>query len=449
MLDDVRFAMVQEADVGDALAVLKTRAPGTTRVIVLAALPSLVGAFVTSPETRRSAFGGRVPPGVAFDKARSAELVGAKVLAKGPSFVELLLSGGTIARLEARGGRVVLRRDPPPLDGTWPSFASVDEATVASWQSEAEAALPRLALHGLTVRIETVKRSLTKAEVRLARRVVAIEGDLARIAQVAELAAKATWLVPAAKTATRGATELRLDDDGTGSAIVMRLDPARPAVAQLEAIFRRAKRLRLGRDVSNLRLTTTRDALAKLGEVRHALEAPNLTLEGLDVLERSAKDAAPRDLSLPSRGASPEGDGRTGKRSREEKRVSFRTYLGLSGARFLVGRGGEDNDTLTFRIASAHDLWLHAKERRGAHVILPLAKGKSPPEGALVEAAHLAAHFSEARDEAVVDVQYAPRKHLRKPRGGAKGLVVVDREKVLVLRVDPALVSKLLDREET
>jgi predicted ribosome quality control (RQC) complex YloA/Tae2 family protein len=114
----------------------------------------------------------------------------------------------------------------------------------------------------------------------------------------------------------------------------------------------------------------------------------------------------------------------------------------------LVGKGSADNDELTFRIASPHDLWLHAKDRRGAHVIVPLRKSEALPDGALVDAATLAAHFSDARDEALVDVQYTSRKYVRKMKGGAAGAVVVEREKVLVLRVDKGKVAELLDGEE-
>ncbi len=438
--------MVQEADVGEALVVLKTRAPGTTRIVVVAALPGLAGVFVTDAETRRSAFGGRVPPGVAFDKTKATELVGAKVVAVGASSVDLVLRAppGALARLEARGGRVLFRRDAPAPEPDVQRFAEADEATLARWKHEAERALPRLARHGVTVRADAVRRAIAKAETRLARRALAIEGDLAKIAATTALAANAAWLVPAAKRAARDATELRVIDASTGEPIVLRLDPSKTAMAQVEALFRKAKRLRLGGDVARGRLETTRAAERALTELRLSLaDASVLEGEAVEAIARAAKDAAPRDLRLPGRGEV------TGERpKRDEKRIPFRLFHGPSGARILVGRGADDNDALTFHVASSHDMWLHAKERRGAHVIVPTPRGKSLPEGALVEAAHLAAHFSEAREEALVDIQYTPRKHLRKPRGAAKGFVIVEREKVLVLRVDPSLVSKLLDREE-
>jgi predicted ribosome quality control (RQC) complex YloA/Tae2 family protein len=80
-------------------------------------------------------------------------------------------------------------------------------------------------------------------------------------------------------------------------------------------------------------------------------------------------------------------------------------------------------------------------------VVVPLDKKGSCPGDVLVDAAHLAAHFSEARDEALVEVQYTPRRYLRKPRGSAAGLVVVDREKVLLLRREDDRLRALLERE--
>jgi predicted ribosome quality control (RQC) complex YloA/Tae2 family protein len=113
-----------------------------------------------------------------------------------------------------------------------------------------------------------------------------------------------------------------------------------------------------------------------------------------------------------------------------------------------VGRGAANNDALTFKVARPHDLWLHAKGRTGAHVIVPLEKNQTCPGELLVEAAHLAAHFSDGREEGVVEVQHTPRRYLRKPKGAAPGFVVVDREKVLVLRVSRETVARLLAAEE-
>jgi predicted ribosome quality control (RQC) complex YloA/Tae2 family protein len=132
------------------------------------------------------------------------------------------------------------------------------------------------------------------------------------------------------------------------------------------------------------------------------------------------------------------------KPAREEKREAFHRYRDERGRKILVGRGGADNDRLTTEVARPHDLWLHVKNKTGAHVVVPLDKGQTCPAETLVDAATLAAHFSDARGEAVCEVSYVPRRYVRKPKGSAPGAVTYDHEKVLVLRVQALRLERLL-----
>src|SRR6202023_958055 len=113
-----------------------------------------------------------------------------------------------------------------------------------------------------------------------------------------------------------------------------------------------------------------------------------------------ARAIAPRDF----RATSPWSDGgrRGAAKGAQPALPPFRVFHGARAARILVGRGAAHNDELTFHVAKPHDLWLHAKGRTGAHVIVPLSKGASCPPDLLADAAHLAAHFSDARAEATV-----------------------------------------------
>jgi predicted ribosome quality control (RQC) complex YloA/Tae2 family protein len=79
---------------------------------------------------------------------------------------------------------------------------------------------------------------------------------------------------------------------------------------------------------------------------------------------------------------------------------------------------------------------------------LPLDKGKESSSEALVDAAHLAAHFSGHRAEASVEVQYAPRGQVRKPRGSPPGFVVVDHARAMLVRMEPDRLARLLASEE-
>jgi predicted ribosome quality control (RQC) complex YloA/Tae2 family protein len=90
----------------------------------------------------------------------------------------------------------------------------------------------------------------------------------------------------------------------------------------------------------------------------------------------------------------------------------------------LVGRSAQDNETLTFKLARPHDLWLHAADYPGSHVIVRRKSKKEPvPYQSLVEAAELAAYFSQARNSGKAVVHYTDRKYVNKIRGAAPGLV--------------------------
>lgn len=107
-----------------------------------------------------------------------------------------------------------------------------------------------------------------------------------------------------------------------------------------------------------------------------------------------------------------------------EQVAGARRYRSSDGYEILVGRAAKDNDQLTFKVARAHDLWLHAADYPGSHVIVRNpARGEDVPHRTIIEAAQLAAYFSQAKRDAKVSVHYTPRKFLSKPKGAAPGLV--------------------------
>ncbi|HEY6231693.1 MAG TPA: NFACT family protein [Pyrinomonadaceae bacterium] len=101
----------------------------------------------------------------------------------------------------------------------------------------------------------------------------------------------------------------------------------------------------------------------------------------------------------------------------------MRRYQTSDGYEVLVGRTARDNDQLTFRVARPNDLWFHAADYPGSHVIVRNATRKEIPQRTIIEAAQLAAKFSQAGDDSKVTIHYTPRKFLNKPRGAAPGLV--------------------------
>ncbi|MGF1532152.1 MAG: NFACT RNA binding domain-containing protein [Bernardetiaceae bacterium] len=114
----------------------------------------------------------------------------------------------------------------------------------------------------------------------------------------------------------------------------------------------------------------------------------------------------------------------------------FREFL-FKGYTIWVGRNSQNNDLLTQRYAHKDDLWLHARDVGGSHVVVRHI-GKAPfPQDVIERAAQLAAYYSKRKSEGICPVIYTPKKYVRKPKGAAAGAVVVERETIVM--VEPKL----------
>lgn len=121
------------------------------------------------------------------------------------------------------------------------------------------------------------------------------------------------------------------------------------------------------------------------------------------------------------------------KSAKPEKIPGARRYLSTDGYEILVGRAARDNDHLTFRVAQPNDLWMHAGDYPGSHVIVRNPTRKEIPHRTIIEAAQLAGRFSQASEDSKVVIHYTERKWLSKPKGAAPGLVRMSRFKSLTV----------------
>jgi predicted ribosome quality control (RQC) complex YloA/Tae2 family protein len=107
-----------------------------------------------------------------------------------------------------------------------------------------------------------------------------------------------------------------------------------------------------------------------------------------------------------------------------------------SGSRILVGRSPSENADLTFHVARPNDLWFHAQNIPGAHVILQRDDRSEAPVEDVERAASLAAYFSKARTSGKVTIDYTIRKFVRAQRDAPPGLVWYTNPKTII--VEPA-----------
>ena len=117
----------------------------------------------------------------------------------------------------------------------------------------------------------------------------------------------------------------------------------------------------------------------------------------------------------------------------EEGFTGARRYRSSDGFEILVGKAAKDNDYLTFRIAKSLDLWLHAADYAGSHVIVRNPNRAEIPPKTLIEAAELAAFFSQAKNHPKAAVHYTERKFVHKPKGAVAGLVSLSSFKTILV----------------
>ena len=121
-------------------------------------------------------------------------------------------------------------------------------------------------------------------------------------------------------------------------------------------------------------------------------------------------------------------------REKIQKRKKPEKYLASDGKTIiLVGRNNLQNEELTFKIARKEELWFHAKDIPGSHVVI--TGNLNPSDEVKTDAAELAAYFSKGRLSNLVQVDMIQIKKLNKPTGGKPGFVTYTGQKTL--RVTP------------
>ena len=277
-----------------------------------------------------------------------------------------------------------------------------------------------------------IRKRLRARRKRHRRRSAALERQLAAAGPPDEPRLLGQILLARKDAVPKGASAVTLPDfDGAPREIA--LDPARDAVANAEAFFDEARR--------------RERALERLpGAIAAARER---TAEFDAHLERLA-ESGPSDTLWAAAGGKPARARAGGTRAGgPELRVPYTRLRSSGGLEIRVGRGARDNDDLTFRHSAPDDIWLHASQASGAHVILRWGRrDENPPRRDLLEAATAAAVHSGARHNRTAPVVWTRRKYVRKPRKSPPGTVTPDRVQTIFVEPDPDLVKAMARRTE-
>jgi predicted ribosome quality control (RQC) complex YloA/Tae2 family protein len=259
---------------------------------------------------------------------------------------------------------------------------------------------------------------------RLKRTLTQLKKDQAQQHRHADWQENADWLTAQLGQIQKGQTSFEVT--GPDGPREVALDPRLKPHEQAERWYHKARRLRRGLETTRLRIEDAEGKLARLDTLLATTEGE------LDSTDAKVSQAFEQLGTLVARAPARQ------QIRVQEKPARFRRYRSPGGLAIWVGRNNQENDELTLHAAHKGDLWFHAQQTPGSHVLLRShALPQSPPQQDVVAAAQTAAYYSKARTSRKVPVIYTLAKYVRKPRKAAAGKVVVEREKSIM--VEPGL----------
>lgn len=128
---------------------------------------------------------------------------------------------------------------------------------------------------------------------------------------------------------------------------------------------------------------------------------------------------------------------------RKKKIPQFQKYLTKDGIEIDIGKNNLQNDYLTFKYAHRYDMWFHAKDIPGSHVIV---KAQDLDEYTIRLAAKIAAYYSKGKNSSSVPVNYTLVKTLKKPAGSKPGKVILDNYKTIYIDPDDEFLKELTQK---
>ncbi len=207
------------------------------------------------------------------------------------------------------------------------------------------------------------------------------------------------------------------------------LNPALSPLANLEKFYKNAKKAKRGIKLIEERLLVTRreeeyteellfqfEELKKKSDRKVSDEEQGLLELASDLAERKGRQQSPANQQKQKK-QKPKPD--------QQRHQGVERSSGVDGGIIYIGLNALGNENIYRHLSTPEDLWFHARNRPGAHILLKTAPGSKSSEKEQLQAAALAAANSRAKAENQVEVTMIKVKHLRKPKGGRPGQVLL------------------------
>jgi len=212
--------------------------------------------------------------------------------------------------------------------------------------------------------------------------------------------------------------------DPEGRPVNIELDPALTPAENARVYFNRYSKAKNAAHLAREQLEKTHEEIAYLESIAQAL-AMATTRDDLVEIQRELRRAG----YLPEIREKQQPGKKTKQKEAPQRSLPLE-FVSPDGFKILVGKNNRQNDWLTLRQAVDRDLWFHARDIPGSHVIIK-TNGQEVPAATLEMAARLAARYSSARQSSRVAVDYTLVKHVRKPAGARPGRVIYEHQRTV------------------
>ena len=211
--------------------------------------------------------------------------------------------------------------------------------------------------------------------------------------------------------------EVTVFDYYVGAEKTIPLDPILRPNEYAQKLYKRYQKLKRGAEINQAMLKQNQDNLLYYEELSAQIKMAE-TVQDVAITEEEMRAAG---LIKTQRKAHA--------KETALRALSFQKY----GCRIYCGKGGLQNEYVTFKLGKENDIWLHAAKSHGAHVIVS-PEEKAVSDEAILFAAEIAAYYSERRNDQIVNVDYTKRKNVRRHPAKKVGLVYYTDYKTIAVK---------------
>ena len=266
------------------------------------------------------------------------------------------------------------------------------------------------------LRNEIFKR--LKVEIKRTRKAIdAVLGDREKLGEPDKLQKLADAIMANIHNIPHRTDFAKIIDPYTNEPITVRLDPTISVQKNAERLYAKARKSRRGIEKVEVRIGELQAKLSELEKLSGSRDYRSVAQTlGIDI---SSILGEPVSISKP--------------RKYRDYGSGIKKFVSSDGFVILVGRSADANNRLTFQVAAKDDIWLHAENIKGAHIVIKLAGAKDCPRRTLEQAASLAAFYSDAKHSDLVPVVYTRRRYVHSIKG-KQGLVRLDRSETIFVK---------------